>query len=178
MTTGEIITLGAYAIGVLATIYFQGKKISTLKTQVTSQNDIMANMQRFMSIFRLDEIEKYVEINRKRVEAETEETTKRVEKEIREKALESVHVLRREQEALLDLTMKFLNTPTMLRDTKRYLEEMNDDVFSKKPLLEVYEKNYQAWGNVPENVLRAMVMHDEAMRRLLGARGEGREGQE
>lgn len=173
MVVRDLILLVAYVIGVLATIHFQGKKINALRTQVTSQNEIMANMQRFMSIFKLDEIEKYVEINRKRVEAETQETMKKVEKEIKEKASESVNVLRREQDALVKLVMNFVNIPTILRSTKKYLQEMDDDVASKKPLLELYEKNYQAWGNVPDDVLRAILSQTEGIDALFGADREG-----
>jgi predicted ATP-dependent protease len=177
MVIGNIIILAAYAVGVLGTIYFQGKKINSLKTQVTSQNEIMANMQRFMGIFRLEEIEKYVEINRKRVDAEKQEAMKQVEKEIKDKAYESIHVIRREYEALLELAMKVVSTPEMLRFAGKYLEQMNDDVISKKHLLSLYEKNYQAWGKYSDSIIRAIIAHDESMSAFWEASRKGREGQ-
>jgi formyltetrahydrofolate synthetase len=177
MTTGNIIILAAYIVGVLLTIHFQGKKINALKTQVTSQNEIMANMQRFMGIFRLDGIEKYVEINRKRVDAEKQEAMKQVEKEIKEKALESIHVIRREYEALLELAMKVVSTPEMLRFARKYLEQMNDDVISKKHLLSLYEENYQAWGKYSDSIIGAMIAPDESRSAFWEASRKGREGQ-
>lgn len=186
MTIGDIIILAAYAIGVLLTIHFQGKKISALKTQVESQSGVIENMQRFMSIFRLEEIEKYVEISRKtseaekreairiveaekqefqkQAEAEKQKTISQVEAEIKAKASESISVLRKEQEALLDLAIKLINRSPMIHETKEYIEQMKDDVISKKHLLSIYEKNRAVWAGYPNNVIKAIIAQSESLR--------------
>jgi len=178
MTTGDIIILVAYAIGLLLTAYFQGKKIDSLKTQVNSQSGVIENMQRFMSIFKLDEIEKYVEINRKRFEAEKEDavkqaevekerTIKQVEAEIKAKATESIHVLRREQEALLDLAIRLLNLgPTDAR-AREYIVQIGDDVISKKHLLSIYDKNQDIWREIGDQFQKSMMKYGEQLQSII-----------
>lgn len=159
MSIGDIILLVAYAVGTLITIIFQGEKIRSLRTQINSQNNIMTNMQRFMSIFRLEDVEKYVEINRKSMEKEKEDAIKQVEQEIKLQANDAMNIIRKEYEALLDLSIKIIRTSSYLPNLSKYLAEMSDNVQSKTALMKTYDESQRSLANSSNDMLMAMLAH-------------------
>ena len=67
MEIADLVILAAYAMGFLIIYIHQKKRIESLKTQVDSQSDVLSSMQRFISIFKIDEVEKFVELSRKKI---------------------------------------------------------------------------------------------------------------
>ena len=72
MEYGDFIILGVFAIGYIIIFFYQKNKIDSLKTQIESQSGVLSSMQKFMSIFKLEEVERYVEISRKKFLIEKE----------------------------------------------------------------------------------------------------------
>ncbi len=85
MEIADLVILAAYAMGFLIIYIHQKKRIESLKTQVDSQSDVLSSMQRFISIFKIDEVEKFVELSRKKFLMEKEEDLKKIKKEFKSK---------------------------------------------------------------------------------------------
>lgn len=79
MDIGQIIQLAGYVVGVIIIIRFQNQKIKSLTGQVESQKGILESVERFMNIFKIDDIEKYVEMTKKKMTLEQEEEIKTLE---------------------------------------------------------------------------------------------------
>lgn len=76
---GQIIILIAYAVGFLITYFHQKKKIGILITQIDKQKSILEQVERYMNIFDLDKVEKFVQMSEKTVQMEKEEMKKQYE---------------------------------------------------------------------------------------------------
>lgn len=83
MNLGQIIILigyiVGYVIGTLIIIRHLKGKISVLETRIETQSEILSNVEKFMNIFKLEEVEHYVDIIRKKSSLEKEEVLKKLE---------------------------------------------------------------------------------------------------
>lgn len=68
-------------IGIGATYWFQRREIKALKTEVQANKDIIEGMKSFMSIFKVDELEKYVAVKEQRVRLETQQEIQKQRRE-------------------------------------------------------------------------------------------------
>ncbi len=150
MSIGEIIILCVYAIGYIFTFFYQKNKIDSLKIQVNSQSGTLDSMQKFMSIFKLDEIEKYVELNKKKTLLEKQEEMKELEarakKDIQElettlktKAGRTVINLTGDILELLSVIMKISYDLVDYSYFEKAVGEMSDDSL-KDNVIQILEK--------------------------------------
>ena len=143
MGYGDFIILGVFAIGYIIIFRYQKNKIDSLKTQVESQAGILSAMQKFMSIFKLEEIEKYVEISRKKFIMEKEENMKGLEEKIEAKTKKDYDFLFKEY---LDVS-KTLNRLSSAFGSYPYFEKTileMESVVVKESLLESIKEQKEA----------------------------------
>ena len=101
MEYGDFIILGVFAIGYIIIFFYQKNKIDSLKTQIESQSGVLSSMQTFMSIFKLEEIERYVEMSRKTFLMEKEDDMKAFKEKLEATTKKSYNFLFKEY---LDVT--------------------------------------------------------------------------
>jgi hypothetical protein len=86
------ISIGTF-IGIWLMYYYQRSKISSLKTTIDSQKAILDSAQQFISIFDIDRVKKYVEMNEDTIKKETELKVREVEKRSKEELNKQVNIL-------------------------------------------------------------------------------------
>jgi len=152
MSAGEIVLLIVYVIGVLVIINFQKEKIGALNAQIKAQNDMIANMQRLMSIIKLDDIEKYVDINKKIMEHEKEEAVKNVEKKIKAKADDALKLLLQEYSAVYGLALRIIGVYPHLDKMSTYISEIDTNIGSREHLLSFLAKSQSNWEKTRKDI--------------------------
>src|SRR3989339_1842215 len=65
--------------GVWLSIYFQRKKISELKTGIDAQKVVIEALKSYLDLFQIDELKKYVQLNKENSQMETEKKIKEIE---------------------------------------------------------------------------------------------------
>jgi hypothetical protein len=93
MDVGQIIILIAYAVGFLIIFVYQKKKIGILITQIDKQKGILDRAESFMNIFNLYKVDKYVQMDAKRVQMESEAAMKKIKEQYESKAVISTKYL-------------------------------------------------------------------------------------
>lgn len=153
MTTGEIIILIVYALGSLLTFFYQKNKIDSLKTQVNSQSGALDSMQKFMNIFQLDEVEKYVEMSKKKTLLEKQEEMKDLENRakkdkqeleatLKSKAGQTVQMLTDDIIELLGVIRRISYNLIDFSNFEKAVEEMSDG-FPRDNVIKILEKAKQ-----------------------------------
>jgi len=111
MGYGDFIILAVFAIGYIIIFCYQKDKIDSLKTQIESQSGVLSSMQTFMSIFKLEEIERYVEMSRKKFLMEKDDDIKALKEKLEAKTKKNYGFLFNEyldvSEALIKLSFAF-----------------------------------------------------------------------
>lgn len=144
------ILIVAYVVGVIITIHFQNRKIDALKTQLDAQSGILAQMERFMNIFKLDVVEQYVEINRKTFQLEKEEAIKKANEEWKAKAEKDKNLLSKELDALFMFAVSITFVQPSNPHLSRLLKEM-DDSYSKRTLIAALRGSLEKWNKFLTN---------------------------
>ena len=129
MELGDIIILIVFAIGYVIIFFYQKNKIGALETQIGTQKGISEQMEKFINIFDVERVEKYVKLSEKTVKMEKEEAIKKMESEFKMK----------ESEAILDANYR-MNEYTALY-------ELAIDMIAKSPYSPVVEKSLKAMRN-------------------------------
>ena len=144
MSTGEIIIFIAYIIGFLFTIKYQKNKIDTLRIQVKSQKDTISNIQRFMDLFKLDVVERYVQFSQKTAEKERDEAIKVITEEWQRKTELTGKVYFAEYKALLDISLNFVRSFAFSTTAEQIIRGMNDS-FTKGFLIQEIDTSKKSW---------------------------------
>lgn len=167
MEYGDFIILGVFAIGYIIIFRYQKDKIDSLKTQIESQSGVLSSMQTFMSIFKLEEIEKYVEISRKKFLIEKEEDMKVLEEKLKAKIKKNYDFLFKEyleaSKALSKLSFAFATYPYF----ETTILEMKS-VVQKEYLLEsikMKKEELKALG-IDGGLMTPFLMHTEYLQSL------------
>lgn len=129
MELGDIIILIVFAVGYGINFFYQKNKIGALETQIGTQKGISEQMEKFMNIFEVERVEKYVKLSEKTMKMEKEEAIKKMESEFKMK----------ESEAILDANYR-MNEYTALY-------ELAIDMIAKSPYSPVVEKSLKAMRN-------------------------------
>lgn len=140
---GQIILIFAYAIGVLIVIKNQKGEIKKLKTQIETQSGILSAMEKFMGIFKLEEIERYVEMSRKTFLMEKEDDMKAFKEKLEATTKKSYNFLFKEY---LDVS-KTLNRLSFAFGSYPYFEKTileMESVVVKESLLESIKEQKEA----------------------------------
>ena len=127
---GQIIILIAYIIGYLIIYFHQKNKIGVLKEQIDTQKGILEQVERYMSIFDLDKVEKFVEISDKTVQMEKEEAIKKIEA----KAKSNHEYLFKDYEAVYKALIGLVYALPYLPVLERTVNDM-ENVLSKEIIL-------------------------------------------
>jgi hypothetical protein len=101
----------------------------TLKVQLASQESIMSSMKSFMSIFKIEEVEKYVKLNEKKFKLEKEAAIEKLEKT----AKRSIEFYLKEFDALIGFALGVINKAIFFPSLDELIEKM-DDSLSKNAL--------------------------------------------
>lgn len=139
MGLDQIIILIAYVVGFLIIFIHQKNKIGTLITQTKKQKSILEQVEKFMNIFDLDKVEKYVQMNERRVHMETEETIKKVKKQYESEAKKDTEFY---QYQVLDL-LGVLSKLSFVFAYEPYFEKSINEIkseFNRKILLDSIQK--------------------------------------
>jgi len=154
MELGQVIILIAYAAGFLIIFIYQKKKIGTLITQINKQKGIFEQAEKFMNIFDLDKLKKYVQMNEERVQMETEETIKKIKEQYVSSVKKSSEFLLNE---ILDLA-GVLNKLSFVFAFEPYFEESIKGIkneSSREILLDLIQKNRE--------VLKSLGIEDKGL---------------
>jgi Fe-S cluster assembly ATPase SufC len=152
MSNGDIIIIVVYLIGMIFTIKYQKTKIDSLETQVKSQAGIMLKMEQFMNIFKIEQIEKYVEIMEKTYRKEKDEAIKRVEEEWKQKADRGMQLLMNEYLEVIDFSIKTISANPSNITIERFVNEMKEGTIAKTEFLRAWKRVRTDWekmGNLP-----------------------------
>lgn len=149
----EAVLLIAYAIGVLIIIKFQNNKISILRTEIDSQSGIMKKTEQFMNIFKLDMVDKYVEIMQKKTQVEKDEAIKKIEEEWKHKAKQGYEFVLTEYLGLFSFSLNLIDFMPKNNVLIKALNEMPDS-FAKKELTSRREKTEQEIDKIIERFSR------------------------
>ena len=104
--------------------------IKIFKERIKSQESTISQMQAFMSIFKIDEVKKYVEIKEDRIKAEKELVVKSIE----DKAIKSIKVYVNEFQALFGFSLKVISILAINPQLNKAIEDMPDSI-SKSGLI-------------------------------------------
>lgn len=129
MELGDIIILIVFAIGYVIIFFYQKNKIGALETQIGTQKGISEQMEKFMNIFDVERVEKYVKLSERTMKMEKEEAIEKMESEFKMK----------ESGARLDANYR-MNEYTALY-------ELAIDMIAKSPYSPVVEKSLNAMRN-------------------------------
>ena len=167
MEYGDFIILGVFAIGYIIIFRYQKDKIDSLKTQIESQSGVLSSMQTFMSIFKLEEIERYVEMSRKKFLMEKDDDIKALKEKLEAKTKKNYGFLFNEyldvSEALIKLSFAFGAYPYF----ETTILEMKS-VVQKEYLLEsikVKKEELKALG-IDGGLMTPFLMHTEYLQSL------------
>jgi len=151
MNAGQIVTLilqGVLVIGyVVGTIIIknhQDEKIEALETGIKTQSTIMESMQRFMGLFDLDRVEKYVKISEKTFQAEKEEALKKLDEDWKKRADMSSAFLRAEWREIMTLSLNLIWSFPYSPTVEKSINEVKS-VVSKDFLLETMNNARKAY---------------------------------
>jgi hypothetical protein len=135
MDLGNIITLVVFAISYLIIFIYQKKKIENLKTDVEKLKDISGQMERFMNMFDLDKVEKYVAMSEKLAKMEAKTTIQQIESD----AKENFDFMLKEYTVLLEVVIEIIFKMPYLPIIENSLNEMRE-VQTKRSLLQALHK--------------------------------------
>ena len=137
MVIRDVALFIAYVVGFLIIFLHQRKKINALSTAVQSQKSILDSAKKFMDIFDLEKVKRYVEMERKTVEGETKEKLREIEEEKKKlsqeyeekmkKRKESFSILIHEHKAMMGLVV-FAMSYVPPADRFGLVELMDDSV--------------------------------------------------
>lgn len=142
MELGDFIILIAFAVGYLIIFVYQKKKIGTLITQIDKQKDILEHTERFMNIFSVDKVEKYVKLSEKTIQMEKEEVIKKMGSELKKKESErrkGIDYVLKEHKALFGVVIDLIGRIPYLSVIENLLKEMKDT--ETKQFLEAHLEN-------------------------------------
>lgn len=134
MNAGQIVTLIlqgilviGYVVGTIIIKNHQNKKIEALETGINTQSKIMESMQRFMGMFDLDQVEKYVKMSQKTFKFEKAEALKKLNEDWKKEADKSISFLIAEREDLLSLAISLIWTSPYSSALEKSINEMKSD---------------------------------------------------
>lgn len=144
MGLGDFIILIAFAVGYLIIFVYQKKKIGTLITQIKSQGETLKQTEKFMNIFNLDKVEKFVQISDKTVQMEKDEAIKKMKSEVKE----NFDYLLREYKGLLGVSIDLIFTLPYLPAIDKAISEMEETTTKGVILkgLKNFRKNLETQG--------------------------------
>lgn len=152
----EWVRLGVYVVVLIIVGYYLKRKNDLLLAEIQSQKSVLESAQRFMDMFDLDKIEKYVQISERTFQREKEEEIKKIIEEYEEKVTKSkdaTKFLARELEATVGATIDgILYSPPELRT--KVIENMEDSI-TKEALMKSIDrfKNAPPFGWYSSNYL-------------------------
>ena len=157
MEYGDFIILGVFAIGYIIIFRYQKDKIDSLKTQIESQSGVLSSMQTFMSIFKLEEIERYVEMSRKKFLMEKDDDIKALKEKLEAKTKKNYGFLFNEyldvSEALIKLSFAFGAYPyfeTTILEMKSVVQKeyLLERIKKKKEELKAQRFDVKIWSRL------------------------------
>ena len=157
MGYGDLIILAVFGIGYIIIFLYQKNKIDSLKTQIESQSGVLSSMQTFMSIFKLEEIERYVEMSRKTFLMEKEDDMKALKEKLEATTKKNYGVLFNEyldvSEALIKLSFAFGAYPyfeTTILEMKSVVQKeyLLERIKKKKEELKAQEFDTKIWSRL------------------------------
>ena len=139
MELGDIIILIVFAFGYVIIFFYQKNKIGALETQIGTQKGILEQVEKFMNIFDVDRVEKYVKLSEKTIQMEKSEVIKKMESELKKKESErrkGISYVSNEHKALFEGVMDLIDRVPYLPVIESLLKEMKDT--ETKQYLEAY----------------------------------------
>lgn len=141
MTIADYIILGFNVItfiGVVLVIRSQRIQNTTLKAQVAAQGQLIAGMQQYQNIIKLDEVEKYVGMRERTISQQSKEEKEKIENELKQ-TIDS-------QFAVLNDSFHQVQQKTKELDlTKENLDKLNDQLSVTIEQLENSEKSVDGY---------------------------------
>lgn len=141
MSTGEIIILIVYALGLLATYHFQGKKINSLMTRIKTQEGILRDVKTYMEIFDIKKIKETTDFLIESAEKRTKEEIEKLKHELESKSSKSEKTLDEDFVEVMFLIARSIHIFAFSPSFKKEVDEMKET--NAKNLIENILERYE-----------------------------------
>ena len=123
------------------------KETKFLRRKVKDQSEFIEDAKKIVELYRgpVADHERIVALMRESAEVEKQQAIAGIKAEMEKKADDAIRVLWREQDALLNLAMDFIENPMVFAEMGKYLDQMSDKVISKRHLVNLYNRRRLEW---------------------------------